>query len=344
MTIARYMLIVLFVLGTSVGAQRSHHYNVKMCGRRNSSTLLILVLFHMKHYGDAQLIGEEKKYVFLEQAVLERVRSTLLEMTNGLEARVGRLEEDNKRIVSELNSLKNVDPIEPAPEAVNGCPLSDNCAVFGLECPRIFMDPATLHTRFLSRDKLTISNRQVDNTYEGQTRADLNRVYKGVQGSTAITNRQKLYFETDIYYQIEKNLSATNLVFEVAFATEKAIAQSHYVGRQKEAWSINAHSSVTQGVTLFFKSNGGNIMHNESLSDATSGTEKYLKLGFFINRVDRIITVFDINMNRKIYTFTNVDESRELWPVFGVYQATKTFVRLRLSTASDITSVPCGLF
>ncbi|OWF53342.1 hypothetical protein KP79_PYT20759 [Mizuhopecten yessoensis] len=87
----------------------------------------------MKHYGDAQLIGEEKKYVFLEQAVLERVRSTLLEMTNGLEARVGRLEEDNKRIVSELNSLKNVDPIEPAPEAVNGCPLSDNCAVFGLE-------------------------------------------------------------------------------------------------------------------------------------------------------------------------------------------------------------------
>ncbi|OWF39266.1 uncharacterized protein LOC110465253 [Mizuhopecten yessoensis] len=315
-----------------------------MCGLRNSAILFLLVLFHMNLYGDTQLIGEEKKYVFLEQAVLERVRSTLLEITNTLEARVGSLEEDNKRIVSELNSLKNVNPIKPAPEAVIGCPLSDNCAVFGLECPRIFMDPATLFTRFLSRDKLTMSNRQVDNTYEGQTRGDLNRVYEGVQGSIGITNRQKMYFETDIYYRIEKDLSATNLVFEVAFATEKAIAKSHYVGRQNEAWSINAHNSFNQGVTLFFKSNGGSIGHSEILSDATSGTERYLKLGFFINRVDRTIAVFDINMNRKIYTFTNVDGSQELWPVFGVYQATKTFVRFRLNTASDITSVPCGLF
>ncbi|OWF39267.1 hypothetical protein KP79_PYT20727 [Mizuhopecten yessoensis] len=103
-----------------------------MCGLRNSTILFLLVLFHMNLYGDTQLIGEEKKYVFLEQAVLERVKSTLLEMTNTLEERMGRLEEDNKQITSKLNSID--DPINSSTEPLVGCPASDKCTGLGLEC------------------------------------------------------------------------------------------------------------------------------------------------------------------------------------------------------------------
>ncbi|XP_021374302.1 uncharacterized protein LOC110463774 isoform X2 [Mizuhopecten yessoensis] len=291
-----------------------------MCNK-GDSILLLLVIWHLNTNADSQLIGEEKKYVFLEQAMLERVRPILLATTKALETRVGRLEEENKQILSELNSMKYGNP-SPG--------------------PRFLMDPATLYSCFLSSDKLTLSNRRRGSTYDWPAVTD--RKYIGVQGSSVITNLQTIYFETDIYYRIDQDLSSANLVFEVAFATEEAIGESYYVSRQKGAWSINAHNSDTQGVTLFFKSNGGNITHSEILSDATSGTDKYLKLGFFINRVDRTIAVFDINMNRKISTFTNVDESRELWPVFGVYRATETFVRLRLNTERDISSVPCGLF
>ncbi|XP_033760056.1 uncharacterized protein LOC117342151 isoform X2 [Pecten maximus] len=300
-------------------------------------TWFLLVLFHLNVEGNAQLIGEEKKYVFLEQAVLERVRPAVLEMMDNLETRIGRLEEENRRILSELKSIKG--------EAMNGCPIQSNCAVSGLECPRFYMDPTTLYSAALSRDKLTLSNRQLENTYDWPTGTDPTRVYQGVTGSRPITNSQKMYFETDIFYQIEEKLTATNLVFEVAFATENAIGESYYVGKQKEAWSVNAHNNgSTQGVTLFFKSNGGSIKYSERLSDATSGTEKNLTLGFFLNIIDKSITVFDIKKSKTIYTFTEVDRLAGLWPVFGVYQARKTYVRIRLNTQRDIISAPCGLF
>ncbi|XP_021347374.1 uncharacterized protein LOC110446514 [Mizuhopecten yessoensis] len=204
------------------------------------------------------------------------------------------------------------------------------------------MDPATLYLGFLSSDKLTLSNKRLDSSYDWPTVKD--RTYSGAQGSSVITNRQTMYFETVIYYRIVQDLDKNNLVFEVAFATEKAIGEIFYVGNQKGAWSIYAYNSDTHGVTLFFKSHGGNLMHSEILSDATSGTEKYLNLGFLINRVDRFIAVFDIYMNRKIYTFTNVNGSQELWPVFGVFNTERQLVRLRLNSERDINNVPCGLF
>ncbi|XP_021376642.1 uncharacterized protein LOC110465263 isoform X2 [Mizuhopecten yessoensis] len=310
-----------------------------MCGLRNSTILFLLVLFHMNLYGDTQLIGEEKKYVFLEQAVLERVKSTLLEMTNTLEERMGRLEEDNKQITSKLNSID--DPINSSTEPLVGCPASDKCTGLGLECPRFVMDPATLFLSFLSKDKLTLSNRRLESSHDWPAVND--RKYKGAQGSTVISSRQTMYFETDIYYRIERDLGERNLVFEVGFATEKAIGEGLYVGGKKGGWSIFAYN-FTQGVTLCSQFKGEKFLTLKTLSDATYGTEKYLKLGFFINRVDRSIGVFDINMNRKIYTFTNVDGSQELWPVFGVYSTTKAIVRLRLNVERDIISVPCGLF
>ncbi|XP_021376641.1 uncharacterized protein LOC110465263 isoform X1 [Mizuhopecten yessoensis] len=337
-----------------------------MCGLRNSTILFLLVLFHMNLYGDTQLIGEEKKYVFLEQAVLERVKSTLLEMTNTLEERMGRLEEDNKQITSKLNSID--DPINSSTEPLVGCPASDKCTGLGLESqggdneavpcrnrgikhlfecplsksgPRFVMDPATLFLSFLSKDKLTLSNRRLESSHDWPAVND--RKYKGAQGSTVISSRQTMYFETDIYYRIERDLGERNLVFEVGFATEKAIGEGLYVGGKKGGWSIFAYN-FTQGVTLCSQFKGEKFLTLKTLSDATYGTEKYLKLGFFINRVDRSIGVFDINMNRKIYTFTNVDGSQELWPVFGVYSTTKAIVRLRLNVERDIISVPCGLF
>ncbi|OWF39268.1 Low-density lipoprotein receptor-related protein 2 [Mizuhopecten yessoensis] len=117
--------------------------------RVNESSKQIVKL---KHYCPrySQLIGEEKKYVFLEQAVLERVRSTLLEMTNTLEARVGRLEEDNKRtemskaleerlglLEKELNTVKNMNPINPSTAmSINSCPANLFRCDNGLCIPR----------------------------------------------------------------------------------------------------------------------------------------------------------------------------------------------------------------
>ncbi|XP_033760050.1 uncharacterized protein LOC117342149 [Pecten maximus] len=301
--------------------------------------LLLLGLLYLNTNGYSQLIGEEKKYVFLEQAVLERVRPAVLEMMEDLETRVGRLEEENKRILSELNLMRAVNP---APEMTNGCPTSDYCMIKGLICPSFYMDPATLHTiRYLSQDNLTLFNGGQGSTglLKGTNR---NRSYEGVQGSRVITNTQIIYFETEIYYRIKRDLSSTNLVFEVAFATETAIGKSHYVGRQMEAWSVNAHNNgSTKGVALFFKSNRGSILHSERLSDATSGAERNLILRFIINRVDRTIDVFYINTIKKVFTFRDVDGDQDLWPVFGVYQANKINGRIRLNSRRDITSFHC---
>ncbi|XP_060075151.1 uncharacterized protein LOC132554842 [Ylistrum balloti] len=307
-----------------------------------SSVFFTCVLIHLETFGHSQLIGEEKKYAFMEQAMLERMRTTMVRMVKSLEARIERLEEDNKRILEELKSKTcNVENL--ISERTNGCPTSKSCVIRDLQCPRFYMDPATLNTQkaYLSSDKLTLTNRRMNTSYEWPVGTA--RKHQGARGSIVFTNTDKIFFEADIFYRIEANLSSTNLVFEVAFATEKAIGKSHYVGRQNGAWSISAHNSGREGVKLFFKSNGGSIVYNETLSNANSGTEKNLKLGFYINRVARIISVFDIGMNRKIYTFIDVDDQQALWPVFGVYQASKTDVRLILNTQENISRLPCDV-
>ncbi|XP_033760052.1 uncharacterized protein LOC117342150 isoform X2 [Pecten maximus] len=305
---------------------------MKMFEKGTSFIIFHLVLVYMNTSGESQLIGDEKKYVFLEQVVLERVRPAVLDMTKGLDRRVGRLEEEIKRILSELIAMKAADPSQ---EATSDCPTSG---------PRFDMDPTTLYRSwYLSRDNLTLFNTRPDNIYGLQRRPNGNRVYWGVQGSRVITNTQIIYFETEIYYRIKRDFSSTNLVFEVAFATETAIGKSNFVGLQMGAWSVNAYKSPTSPIVTLQVRSKGSVMHDEKISDSTAGTEKYLVLGFFINRVDRTIAVFDINMNRKVFTLTDVDGDQDLWPVFGVYNPYEVYAHLQLITQKDITTYPCGL-
>lgn len=303
-----------------------------------SSVLIILILFFLGKNGNSQLIGEEKKYVFVEQAVLERIRPVVLSLTKDLEARIERLEEENRRISSDLTALKAA---IPSPGKPTGCPSTGDCTIQGLQCPMFFMDPRTLHrTRYMSRDNLTVYNggQFSTNNYVKGTNTDRN--YEGAQGSRVITNTQVIYFETQIYYRIKHKLDATNVVFEVALATEDVINNRDHVSKEKGAWSVIAHKSNTR-VVLFFKSNGGSERYRQTLSEITSGTEKYLTLGFFVNRVNGTIAVFDIIRNSKLYTFTGVDRDKDLWPVFSGHQAFKLDVHIRLNTEMNINSLPC---
>ncbi|XP_069104296.1 uncharacterized protein [Argopecten irradians] len=305
----------------------------------HSIILLLLALAQLITNGDSQLFGEEKKYVFVEQAVLERIRPVIFEMVKTLETRVERLEQDTRMLLPELIAMET----SHSTDERNACPSSSGCTITELQCPRFYLDPSTLHgSRYMSTDNRNLFNGEYDDTENLVKGTVTTQSYQGARGSRLITNSQILYFEAEIFYRIKQDLTATNLVFEVAFATEGAIGKSFYTGRQNETWSVNAHNfHSTPGVTLFFKSNGGKVMHSEKLSAATSGTQKNLTLGFFVYRVNRVITVFDINRNRKVYTFTDVDPDQNLWPVFGVYQPGKLDTRIRLNTQKDINSVPC---
>ncbi|XP_069136611.1 uncharacterized protein [Argopecten irradians] len=224
----------------------------------------------------------------------------------------------------------------------NGCPSTGDCVIKDLECPMFYMDPVTLHrTRYMSRDNLTVYNGGQVSTNNYVKGTNYVTFYEGVQASRVITNTQVIYFETQIYYRIKHDLLATNVVFEIALATEDAINKKvDHVSRQEGAWSVIAYKSNTE-VALFFKSDGGSERYRQTLGQITSGTEKHLTLGFFVNRVDGTISVFDIIRNTTIYTFTGVDRNEDLWPLFSGHQAFKLDVHIRLKTEMNINSLPC---
>ncbi|XP_069105309.1 uncharacterized protein [Argopecten irradians] len=306
-----------------------------------SSILCLFILLQLNTSCELQLIGEERKYVFLEQAILERVRSTMFGMLDNLQSKLDHLQENVKRLQEEIAVIKSS---THRTGAASGCPLSDVCTIDGLICPRFHMDPSTLHSLlYLSRDNLTLFNGGQDNTDDLIKGTDQSRVYKGVQGSSPITNTQKVYFEVEIFYRIKQTLDGNDLVFEIGLSKEDSIDERTVIAGQKGTWSIYAATNTNlQNINFEIHSNGSFEQLYE-LSDVTSGTEINSTLGFYVNRLDRVITVIDINKNSTVYTFTDVDGNQDLWPVFGGYNPHKVSVRLRLNAQKDISSFPCDI-
>lgn len=73
---------------------------------RQHAIVIVVMTILESHLTIPQLIGEEKKYVFLEQAILERLKPVLDGTLKVCRDRIQRLEEEVKQLRSEVNSAR----------------------------------------------------------------------------------------------------------------------------------------------------------------------------------------------------------------------------------------------
>lgn len=157
------------------------------------------------------------------------------------------------------------------------------------------------------------------------------RKYKGTRGTKGFSEYDSAYYEISVYYKILLHLDDGGLAFELGFSTKDTIDDFHYVGSQLESWSMFAYLA-NKSIDIFSQLGGERFHYIKTLSSNTPNTIFRRTFGFFVNGLQREITCFERRDHdlEKLYIFTNVTFSKQIFPVFGLYNEKSFNVALML--------------
>ncbi|OWF35784.1 uncharacterized protein LOC110442524 [Mizuhopecten yessoensis] len=155
--------------------------------------------------------------------------------------------------------------------------------------------------------------------------------YYGVRGSLPLKHPDTVCFEVDAYYSIYFNLTGRNLLFEIGIGRDSAIDNSHYIGWEPDfTWSfVVSRDDVTGRVKSACQSQQKSNDETD-VGNSTAGTQHHMELGIRVNMADGTMMVIDRSSLAIICNFTNIDVTKNLWPMFGVYAKSSTDVVVTL--------------
>ncbi|WAR27917.1 TRI56-like protein [Mya arenaria] len=218
-------------------------------------------------------------------------------------------------------------------------PLSVNMTT--TDGPHFTYDRDTVHQyREISESDVILRNYSTVQKSQGMVPGGRRlKKYRGVLGNRAFHAPGKFYFEVRIMYNIVRPLDNINFVFEVGVSRRGDVDHNYYIYDQPNAWSFcGQHCDDHKQVCAWCRHHGYNLAHMP-LSLNTAGTVLDRKFGFLLDSDRRQLTVFDVTRNRKVHSFTDVDFSSGLWPVFGCHWPSKVKLEMILRTGKDIESI-----
>ncbi|XP_033760660.1 tripartite motif-containing protein 3-like [Pecten maximus] len=219
------------------------------------------------------------------------------------------------------------------------------------------LDETTLHkSRFLSKDRKHLFNRKQTRLQSEDEQEDRKPMtvrsrrehklqrYQGVKSSAQITLPDDVYFEVDITYQFDQNLTNDIAIFEIGFAHDSVVDSSDTVGNDKQSCSIAAYACSNDGtLRLGFRENG-KLMSSHTVQANPACSSHVITLGLNADTQSESVNVLDKSRQpTRLYTFTNQDYRSGIWPVFGVFNPQKIDVVLNLKSGSEITYIPFHL-
>lgn len=225
---------------------------------------------------------------------------------------------------------------------VGGQPKSGPAIFNDVTCPDFSFDVLTVHEeREVSIDGKTLRNRKTGNpsssTVVGPKQL---KQYKGIMGNYTFKESGKYYYEVDITFNIIQPLEQTWLVFELGLCRKDDVDKHHTVERHEFSRSFYVARYPEDGKLC------QEFWHNRDLKaiiplcDNSPGLTVDLTYGMLINTSTGKLTIADVRQEKKLYTFTDVDFSQQLFPVFGTYNSDLVNVIMRLRTGAALSSFP----
>lgn len=206
-------------------------------------------------------------------------------------------------------------------------------------------DPDTVHQyRKISEDLKSLQNQSLGYTAQLPHSERRLRKYRGVVGSRPFKHPGKHYFEVHVSFKIHKQLDNVNFVFEIGIINRRSDVDSgHYVYDHRNAWSFCAqHCEEHKQLCQWCRHDGRNLAH-VPLSGIDAGTVVDVTYGFLVDTDQWKLVVADCTNQRNLYTFTNLEVTRPLWPVFGCHWPSKVKIDMTLRTGNEIQDIPAHL-
>lgn len=210
--------------------------------------------------------------------------------------------------------------------------------------PDFKFDISTLYRRrFISNNDRTLSSYKL--SAETEKGSGSYRNFRGTRGTKAFSKNESVYYETDVYYKI-LSIEYRSRVFEFGFSRKETIDNDRWVGNQNESWSLFTSSSLYDipqksiVININIAINKRNLFL-KTLSSGIINTTLKGTFAFYVNGPQREIICFERRGNaiEKLYIFTDVDFSRQIYPTFRLCNIIHFNVRLNLKTGKDFKSI-----
>ncbi|XP_076097996.1 uncharacterized protein LOC143068104 isoform X5 [Mytilus galloprovincialis] len=224
----------------------------------------------------------------------------------------------------------------------DGQPRSGPAIFNDVTSPDFSFDVLTVHEeREVSIDGKTLRNRKTGNP-SSSTVVGPNQLkqYKGIIGNYFFQQPGKYYYEVDVTFNIIQPLEQTWLVFELGLSRKEDIDKHHTVERHEFARSFYVARYPEDGKL------SQEFWHNRDLKaiiplcDNSPGLTVEMTYGILINTATGKITIADVKREKKLYTFTDVDFSQPLFPVFGTYNSDLVNVIMRIRAGASLVQFP----
>lgn len=164
--------------------------------------------------------------------------------------------------------------------------------------------------------------------------------YSGVIATKFLRGPGKFYWEVQVFYRVHVTLLRNALIFEIGISRLDAVHSSFYVGSQTFAWSFSAERCNDHKQVCHKFRHKRTLLSHHPISSDTAGSTHHATYGFLLDTVKREWVVIDVSLKKILFSFTNVDITEPLWPVFGTYNPYSVHVELTLKTGRDIMAIP----
>lgn len=207
--------------------------------------------------------------------------------------------------------------------------------------PDFTFDVLTIHNeREVSLDGKILRNRKTGKPSSSGTAEKQFQNYKGIVGNFPFKELGKYYYEVDVSFTIYQPLEQTWLVYELGICRKDIIDTHHTVERHEHARSCYVARYPEDGKLAHEFWHNRDLLTYVPLSDNTAGITVDLTYGLLVDTRRRKWTIADVGKQKKLHTFTGIDFTEALYPVFGTYNPDLVSVEMTLRTGSEISAFP----
>ncbi|XP_067667944.1 uncharacterized protein [Haliotis asinina] len=162
------------------------------------------------------------------------------------------------------------------------------------------------------------------------------KIYPGALASSSLRGFGQRYWQVEATCNLKVHLYGLP-VFEAGISLAEAADTSGLVEGAGKTWILRLTTCYNHPDHVCVRAvNGCRPLCHFPVKECRKDETFMLKYGFLLNFDRRELVVIDLARMDVLYVFENVDTSRELWPVFGVFSRHRHHVQLRLVSGKHL--------
>lgn len=126
-----------------------------------------------------------------------------------------------------------------------------------------------------------------------------------------------------LYWEVETLRTAGGWCSSIFGVTSSVMQEGGVPGRDSATWAVHLQDDATTNIRMM---HADQCLHEEVCGVIGQRKQHTHRYGLLMDIENRWLSVIDVKGRNSLYTFTNVDTSRGVWPIVAVYK--KCTVRL----------------